>query len=290
MINIGFSIFGLKPTALLKVTARAEELGFGSVWVGEHLVFPAEIPATYPYSASGRAPINPESPLLDPFVVLSFIAAATKKMKLGTGVYILPLRNPFVTARAVTTLDRLSEGRVIFGVGAGWLKEEFQAVGENWENRLGRMRETVEVIKRLWTEDTIQHKGQYYSFDAVKFQPKPVQKPHPPIEFGGVTKAALRRAAELGDGWISAGRFEPKDVAKVAEELRGYRREAGKTGAFNITCLCAIEPTIENIRRYEEAGATRVYLRPPISRGAPGIEEDFYAYLERMHDTLLSKL
>ncbi len=290
MINIGFSIFGLKPTAILKVAARAEELGFGSVWVGEHLVFPAEIPATYPYSASGRAPVNPESPLLDPLVVLGFIAAATKKIKLGTGVYILPLRNPFVTARAVTTLDCLSEGRVIFGVGVGWLKEEFQAVGENWENRLKRMGEAVEVIKRLWTEDTIQYKGHYYSFDAVKFQPKPVQKPHPPIEFGGVTKAALRRAAELGDGWISAGRFEPEDVVKVVEEIQGYRREAGKTGPFNITCLCAIEPTLENIRRYEAAGATRVYLRPLLSRRSPGLEGDFYSFLEHTYNTLLSKL
>jgi len=290
VINIGFTISGLKSSAILSVSARVEELGFGCVWVGEHLIFPAEMPATYPYSASGRPPVNPESPLFDPFVVLSFAAAATKKIKLGTGVYILPLRNPFVTARAVTTLDRLSEGRVIFGVGAGWLREEFQAVGENWENRFKRTREIVEVMKRLWTEDTIQHTGQYYSFDAVKFQPKPVQKPHPPIEFGGVTKASLRRAAELGDGWISAGRFEPEDVAKVSEEIRRYRREFGKTGPFNITCLCAVEPTPENMRRYEEAGATRVYLRPPLSWNSRNLEGDFHLFLEHTYDTLLSKL
>ncbi|MBM4406549.1 MAG: LLM class F420-dependent oxidoreductase [Chloroflexi bacterium] len=290
MLNIGLSIFGLKPSSMPKVAARAEELGFGSIWVAEHLVFPAVIPPTYPYSSSGHPPINPDTPLLDPWVVLSYIAAATKKVKLGTGVYILPLRSPFVTARAVTTLDRLSEGRVILGVGVGWLKEEFQAVGENWENRLKRTRETVEIIRKLWTEETIAYKGQYYSFDAVKFQPKPVQKPCIPIEFGGETKAALRRAAELGDGWIAAGRWQPDDVAKVVAEIQGYRREAGRTGPFNITCSCALEPTPENVRRYEAAGATRVYLRPAVSPGVVSVEEAFNAYLERVHDTLLTKL
>ncbi len=289
-MNIGLSIFGLKPVSMPKVAARAEELGFGSIWVAEHLVFPAEIPSTYPYSASGRPPINPDTPLLDPWVVLGYIAAATKKVKLGTGVYILPLRNPFVTARSVVTLDRLSEGRVILGVGVGWLKEEFQAVGENWENRLKRTRETVEIIRKLWTEETISYRGQYYSFDAVKFQPKPLQKPSIPIEFGGETKAALRRTAELGDGWIAAGRWQPDDLEKVVAEIQGYRREAGRTGPFNVTCNCALEPTVENVRRYEAAGATRVYLRPPISPGTPSVETDFLSYLERMHNTLLSKL
>src|SRR5690606_37457413 len=143
----------------------------------------------------GVPPINPATPLLDPLLVLMQVAARTTRIRLGTNVYILPLRHPIAVARMVTTLDVLSGGRVSFGVGLGWLAEEFAAVGIDFATRAGRTREAVQALRALWTEEAPSFAGRYVRFDPVRFEPKPVQRPHPPILFGGESEAALRRAA-----------------------------------------------------------------------------------------------
>jgi len=265
-MKIGVSLFMLRPTDMAGVARRAEELGFESVWVAEHLVFPSEIRSAYPYAADGVPPINPATPLLDPLVLLAQIGALTSRIRLGTNIYILPLRHPLGTARLAMTVDLLSNGRLEFGVGAGWLEEEFTAVGVDFASRGARTRECVRAIRALWTEEDITFRGRFHSFGPVKFEPKPVQKPHPPFVFGGETDAALRRAAELGDGWYGVG-HSPASAAPQVEKLRALLAQAGRAGArFEMTLSHKGALTRDDVRRYADVGIDRV-VSLPWSRG-----------------------
>jgi probable F420-dependent oxidoreductase len=243
------------------VAKRAEELGFESVWLPEHLVFPTEIKSRYPYAET--PPINPATPLLDPLVLLAQVAAVTTRIRLGTNIYLLPLRHPLTTARMAVTLDVISNGRFTFGVGAGWLKEEFDAAGIDFDTRGARLRECVRAIKALWTEAEPEHHGKFFSFGPVKFEPKPVQKPHPPIVFGGETPAALRRAAALGDGWYGVN-HTPETAAARVTELRQLLAAAGRSSAvFEMTVSCgAPDLTADDVRRYEDGGVDRIVVLP----------------------------
>ena len=177
-LKIGVPLFMLRPEHVATVAQHAEQLGFESVWMAEHLVFPTQIRSRYPYSAEGVPPINPATPLLDPLLVLMQVAARTERIRLGTNVYILPLRHPLAVARMAMTLDLLSGGRLTFGIGFGWLEEEFEATGIDFATRAGRTREYVRAIRSLWTESEPSFAGRYVSFGPLKFEPKPVQKPH----------------------------------------------------------------------------------------------------------------
>ncbi|HME90201.1 MAG TPA: LLM class F420-dependent oxidoreductase [Myxococcaceae bacterium] len=248
----------------MAVTARhAEDLGFESVWIPEHLVFPTKIVSRYPYAADGVPPINPSTPLLDPFIMLAQVAALTSRIRIGTNIYLLPLRHPLATARMAMTLDLISQGRLSLGVGAGWLEEEFQAVDVDFRSRGARLRECVRALKVLWTESEPEFRGRYYSFGPVKFEPKPVQKPHPPFIFGGETDAALKRAAALGDGWYGVG-HTPETAATQIKKLRVLLTEAGRSSApFEMTVSCATPPaTRDDLRRYADAGVDRVVVLP----------------------------
>src|SRR5437870_1395457 len=204
-MKFGMALFGISPRHYAEAARVAEENGFESVWIPEHLVFPADMPSTYPYAESGLPAVNPATALYDPWVVLGYLAHATQSIRLGTEVFILPLRHPIATARSVVTVDRLSGGRVTVGVGVGWLEPEFEVVGQSFSDRGRRTDEIVPLLRRLWTEDTVAHEGEHFGFGPVKFEPKPVQKPCPPIEIGGTSPPALRRAGRLGDGWIETG-------------------------------------------------------------------------------------
>ncbi len=290
MVKIGFSFFGIHPRRYPTIAAKADELGYESCWQPEHLVFPQTIPPTYPYSSDGVPPVNPKSQLYDPWVTLSFVGAATEKLVLGTSVYILPLRNPFVTARAVGTLDLLTNGRALLGCGVGWLQEEFQAVGESWDDRGGRTNEIVEIIKKLWTEETIEYHGKYYDFGPVHFEPKPVRKPHPPIEFGGTTDVALRRAARIGDGWIGV-RHPEEELKEIIRKLREGRKAAGRESEhFEITVGTAGRPSVDEINRLTELGVTRVNAVPwPPPDGRVTLEHAL-AGLEDFADKVIAKV
>src|SRR5439155_8819252 len=161
--------------------------------------------------------------------------------------YILPLRNPFVTARALVTLDRLSWGRVALGAGIGWLKEEFEVAGMPWEKRGKRTDELIAVLKKLWTEPTIEHHGEFYDFGPVKFEPKPVQKPHIPIHIGGDTVPAKRRAARIGDGWFAAKPMSPEKAKETVAELGRLRAAAGRENLpFEITLGNGLDNTLDS--------------------------------------------
>src|SRR5207249_1938313 len=205
------------------------------VWVPEHLVLPTRITSRYPYAPDGIPPFSPDAPHLDPLVLLTHVAAATARIRLGTSVYLLPLRHPLVTARLALSLDVLSGGRLTLGVGVGWLAEEFQAAGIDFQTRAARTRECVRALRTLWTETEPEFHGRFFSFGPLRFEPKPVQQPHPPIVFGGETEAALRRAAALGDGWYGVG-HTPESAAVQATKLRALLAAAGRGAApFELT-------------------------------------------------------
>lgn len=253
----------LRHDQLVPVARRAEELGFESVWAAEHLVFPTTFKSRYPYTEDGVPPINPATPLLDPLMVLAQIAAVTSRIRLGTNIYLLPLRHPLVTARLGVTLDVLSNGRLSLGVGVGWLEEEFVAAGVDFARRGPLMRECVRALRALWTESEPEFHGKAFSFGPVKFEPKPVQKPHPPILVGGESDAALRRAAEIGDGWYGV-RHTPDSVVPVLAKLKELRVAAGRDHLpFEITVgPSAASLDRDVLARFADAGVDRVVSLP----------------------------
>ncbi len=191
---------------ILELTSSAEELGYDSIWVSDHVVIP-----------SSHKGFGDE--FLDPFITLTYLAASTHNIKLGTSVIILPYRNPVVLAKTVSTLDELSEGRVILGVGAGWLEDEFKALGVPYGERGTVTNEYIDVLKNLWTEDNPKFRGKYIEFSDITFLPKPVQKPHPPIWVGGGSASAIERAVKHGDGWHPVG-LTPTELKIKVEYLR----------------------------------------------------------------------
>ena len=222
------------PENLRTMAMRAEELGFDHVWVGDHIVMPTHIAGGHPYSTTGIPSFDATAPWCDPLSTLGYLAGCTERIKLGTGVLILPYRDPVFTAKIVSTLDYLSGGRIILGVGIGWMKEEFKALGLNTFPERGRMtNEHIRIFKELWTKDDPEFHGDYYQFSGIKFHPKPVQKPHTPIWIGGHTPAALKRAALLGDGWVPLGlrpnaELEPEEMADHIDQIRDMSEKAGR--------------------------------------------------------------
>jgi probable F420-dependent oxidoreductase len=194
---------GVHPTAddYIRIAQQAEALGYQSVWLGDHIVIPEQIAAPYPYTKDGSVGFARNAPWPDPFVLLAAIGVATKTIRLGTSVIIVPYRNPLHVAKAVATVDLVSHGRYQFGVGIGWLKEEFDALGEQFSERAPRTREYLQVMKAIWSGEIAKFQGKYFSFPDLHTNPLPVQKPHPPIIFGGESLPALKRIADLGDGW-----------------------------------------------------------------------------------------
>ena len=263
-MKFGYTLFGARPADFGELARRAEAAGFESLWMPEHLAFPSEMPASYPYSESGLPPVPPGAPLYDPWVTLSHLAATTRRIRLGTSVYILPLRHPLVTARAFATLDVLSGGRAILGAGVGWLADEFHFVGESFGNRGRRSDEIIELLRALWTEEVVRHHGRYYQLGPLRFEPKPVQEPHPPIEVGGMSPAARRRAARLGDGWLATGDIGLDELASQVRELHAERRRAGRADLpFEVSIGNRLPLEPDSVQRYAEAGVTRLMLTPP---------------------------
>jgi probable F420-dependent oxidoreductase len=260
-VKIGVPLFRLRPQHMAAVARRAEELGFESVWVPEHVVFPTRFTSRYPYSADGVPPISPDTPHLDPLILLTHIAAATSTIRLGTNIYILPLRHPILTARMAMSVDVLSGGRLTLGIGIGWLAEEFDALGVEFRTRGALTRECVRALKALWTETEPEFHGKRISFGPLRFEPKPVQRPHPPLVFGGETDAALARAAELGDGWYGVG-HTPESAAVQIGKLRALRAAAG--GAPLEITVGHAGGTLDRdgARRYAEVGVDRIVVLP----------------------------
>ena len=226
---------GASPENLALVAKKAEELGFDSAFVGDHVVIPDSFISEYPYSATGEFTGLASGEWLDQLTVLTYVGALTGRIRLGTGVLILPHRNAVVTAKMLATMDVLSKGRLIVGVGVGWLREEFEALGLPPFTERGAVgNEYLRAFKELWTQENPSFDGKYCSFSDIRFEPKPVQKPHPPIWVGGESGPALRRAATLGDAWHPIGsnpRFPlvtAEQMGRSVERLRRYAERAGR--------------------------------------------------------------
>lgn len=205
---------------------KVEELGFESVWVADHIVLPIEQTNQYPYTEDGKFTASHDDPQLDAFVLLSILASATSKVAVGTSVIIVPYRNPIVQAKMFATLDVLSRGRVLCGVGVGWLREEFEALGASYQDRGAVTDEYLQVFKSLWSSNRPQFNGEHYQFSDVGFAPKPVRG-NIPIWVGGHTRRAVRRAVKYGDAWHPT-RQTPERVASMVPYLHSYCDEHGR--------------------------------------------------------------
>ena len=246
------------PELAIEIARVAEECGFDSLWVPEHAVLFDEYEPNYPYSEDGQMPGGSSANVLDPFPVLSFFAAHTRRIRIGTGVMILPQRNPIYAAKEIASLDVLSAGRLDVGIGVGWLAEEMRALGTPFEGRGARVRSYVSVMKALWCEDPSAWEDAYYSLPPCRFAPKPVQKPHPPLVFGGESRPALRRVAEIGQGWNAASK-SPEQMAALLAELDALLEESGRTrDEIEITVMPGRDLTADDLEAYRDVGVDQV--------------------------------
>ena len=247
------------PEYVIALGEGAEARGFHCLWLGEHVVLFDDYASPYPYAADSRLPVPPDSGLLEPFTTLGYLAAATNQIRLGTGICLVPQRNPVYTAKEVATLDYLSAGRVDFGVGVGWLKEEFDALGVPFARRGARANEYLEVMRRLWCDPIAEYSGEFYQLPACRQYPHPIQQPHPPIHIGGESDAALTRAASLGQGWFGFNR-SPDEAASDIGRLRGLLEAHGRTLDDVEITICPYTHAVDRdaLARYRDAGVDQL--------------------------------
>ena len=259
-MKFGVTLGALHPALHRELTLRADRLGFESVWMPEHLIFPAEMSGS-PHPGADTPPVPPTTPVFDAFGWLCWLAGQTRRIGLGTNVYLLALRHPFAAARAVQTLDIVSGGRAKLGIGAGWLREEWRSVGLDPATRGRRLDEALAVCKRLWTEPVVEHHGTFFDFGPVVFEPKPVQKPWPPICAGGESEAALRRAAGQCEGWMGLHHSLESAEPRI-RRLHELRAEFGREDLpFEISLGGRVrEP--EDVVRWAELGVDRLMVAP----------------------------
>ena len=245
---------------LLRTLGReAEARGFESIWVAEHVVLFDDYDSVYPYAENGKFPGDAETGLLEPLTALTYLAAVTDRVRLGTGICLVPQRNPVYTAKQVVDLDALSGGRVDFGVGIGWLREEFEALDVPFERRGARTDDYLQVMKALWTEETSSFEGEHYTLPPCRMYPKPVQQPHPPIHVGGESDAAMRRAARQGQGWYSFNR-RPEDLDEPLARLDAALATAGRSRQDIELTVCPYfnEVGPDEVAGYAERGVDRL--------------------------------
>lgn len=247
------------PELLAEVAAQSEARGVHAIWVGEHVVLFDQYGSRYPYADEGRIPVPPGTGLLEPLTTLSFLAAHTSTVRLGTAMLLLPQRNPVYVAKEISTLDWLSNGRVDLGVGVGWLREEFEALQVPWERRGARTDEYLGVLRTLWCDEKSSFDGDYWHLEECEMFPKPVQSPHPPIHIGGESPAALRRVARHAQGWNTFNRL-PHELAAPLAELDALLEAEGRSRReITITVSPYFqELTPDRTTQYAEAGAQAV--------------------------------
>src|SRR6202521_1935725 len=283
-MKFGTFLYQTSPNSIAAAARKAEESGFESLWIPEHIILPVTYRSPYPYSSSGRMGAPPATPLHDPMLALAYVAGITSKIRLATGVFVLPSRNAFTTAKAFASLDVLSGGRFIFGVGIGWLEEEFTAVGMDFKDRARRTREYIALMKELWSKSAPVYHGRTVGIEGFRFEPKPVQRPHPPIVLGGHTEPSLKRAAQIGDGWYGIA----EDLAQtrgIIARLREHERAANRSAPLEITVSPRLggQLTLEQAKEFAAMGVSRIILA-----GGPGTRAALAA-MEHYRHHLLSK-
>lgn len=257
-MKFGVSLLRANPSRWVELSVAAEEFGFESVWISDHLILPVAL--RNDVNPERPLPIVPQTPVFDCMVYLAVIASATTSLRLGTYVYQLALRHPFTAARSVATLDILSAGRVELGLGAGYIAAEWDAAGLDFSTRGARLDEAIEVCRKLWTAPVVSHDGRHFSFGEVAFEPKPFQRPHPPLHIGGESRAAMSRSVAHGDGWIGM-HHSPESAAPVLRRLRQTAAAAGRATPLSVTVAAHPGPEVP-VDQWRELGIDRLICAP----------------------------
>jgi probable F420-dependent oxidoreductase len=276
------------PDGLAHLAQTAERVGVESLWTVEHVAVPVGYQSAYPYSTTGKMPGPENAPIPDPLVWLTYAAAVTEKIKLGTGILILPQRHPIYTAKELATLDVLSRGRAILGIGIGWLEEEFTSLGIPFKTRARRTEESCRALRQLWSGDAKPFEGEFFRWNAIESNPKPVQPGGVPIVVGGHADGAARRAARVGDGFFPMVQGGKTDFARLAELFDIMREECKRIGRdpseVELTTGAPIR-SLDDVKRLEDLGITRVV------GGPPGFTpDDLERGLEKLGAEILSKI
>ncbi|MCH8987439.1 MAG: LLM class F420-dependent oxidoreductase [Chloroflexi bacterium] len=280
-MNVGTSVplpaYTIDPAFMAK---KAEDLGFESIWYAEHAAVPVHSDSPFP-ATGGDIPWT-YSHFTDPYIALARASGATTKIRLGTGITLVPERNPLLLAKEIASLDLFSGGRFMFGIGTGWLKEETEMMGGDFEHRWTQTREAIEVMKLLWTEEEAEYHGRYFDFPPVKSYPKPLQKPYPPIILGGMAKNVLRRVVTHADGWLP-NRITPAEVEESRKKLDAMAEEAGRDPKSITISVYGQAPERDIVQSLFNAGADRVVVRPEHVE----TEKEMGDQLERMAEAVL---
>ncbi len=282
------SVAFTEPEQLLEIAKGAEAAGFEGVLLSEHLFVPEKMAPKYPYADDGVPDFSGATPFPEPWSAISAMASVTTRLRFSTMVYILPLRHPLEVAKAVSTAAVLSGNRVALGAGAGWMREEYDALGVAFETRGKRFDEAIHVLRRVWSGRTVEYRGEFFDFDRIRMSPAPSEPI--PILVGGSSKPALRRAARLGDGWFGPGNT-PDEAAALLQELRTLREQAGRMSeSFEAIVPLTVSPDPDTLRRLAELGASGTVNYPFVyTVGAAAPLEQKLDMMKRYGDEVIAR-
>jgi probable F420-dependent oxidoreductase len=271
-VRFSNALLGADPRDYAVIAQAAEAAGFDSVALSDHVFYPEQLGSKYPYTPDGKPQFRPEEAFPDPWVAVGAMASVTTSLRFVTNVYVLPARNPFVVAKAVGTAAVLSDDRLMLGVGAGWMREEFEQLGQPFAKRGARMEEMVEVLRTLWKGGMVEHHGEFYDFDRLEMSPAPARPV--PIYVGGTSELALRRAARFGDGWI--GMYHPiEELTEIGAFIRAEREAAGRGDEpFDLVASPPVIPDPDTVSALEEAGVTTILTSAWMARGQKSVTRD----------------
>jgi probable F420-dependent oxidoreductase len=272
---------------LLELARSADACGWDGLMVSDHVVHPERIETPYPYTPDGQPRWQPSAPWPDPWVAIGAMAAVTRRVRFFTGVYVLPMRNPFVVAKAVGTAALLSQHRLTLGIGAGWMRDEFRLLGQPFEHRGARMDEMVEILRKLWSGEMVEHHGRFFEFPRLQMSPGVPERI--PIYSGGVSEAAFRRVGRLTDGWIS-DLHTGEELLRIVRELRARRAEHGRAGEpLDVVAACSDAFDVDGYRRLADGGVTHLLTMPWALYGGETLHDRCEA-LRRFADERIAKL
>ena len=273
------------PQVLIPFVQKAERLGYESVWTAEHVIIPKHYDSVYPYNPSGKVPFRPDAAIIDPLVALTFIAAATTRLRLGTGVNILPQTNPLYLAKWASSIDHLSQGRLMLGLGIGWLQEEFAAIGVPFAQRGKRSDEYLAALKAVWSGQEVDFQGEFVRWQGFQMRPAPAQTGGVPLVIGGVSAPAIRRTVRHGNGWYVIG----KDLGEYRTHMRALddecRRQARNRAELEITAYWDYyRQGADSLSAYQELGVDRLLINVRALR-----HDSTDAALERFADEVIAR-
>ncbi|MDJ0851361.1 MAG: LLM class F420-dependent oxidoreductase [Myxococcota bacterium] len=277
------------PTQFVGIARSAEATGWDYLVLSDHVVHPEKIRSPYPYTPDGTPRWEAPAPWADPWVAIGAMSSVTERIRFVTGIYVLPMRNPFLVAKELGTAAIMSGNRVTLGIGVGWMEEEFGLLGQSFRRRGARNDEMIEVMRKLWRGGMVEHHGEFYDFDRLQMSPA-VEEPIP-IMSGGTSKAALRRVGRLTDGWIS-DLHSLEELREIVAEIRGYRAEYGRGDApLEIYAACSDAFGVDGCRQLEEVGVTHMLTMPWVFYGLDGDSlEEKQEGLRRFGEDVIDKL